>query len=536
MAFFDPLPPLPEATPTPTVVGERHLDEIPPEPMLGIAPEPIAGGALRLAMRAPVTFNPLLNEDITVAKVLQLMFEPLVILDDELRIIPHLAHLEFAFNGASVVVNIRDDAYWSDGTEITAHDLIFSINTLRNAPEGAIYRRNIENIAHYDIINDRSVRITFGSISGGSAFMFNFPIIPRHHFQASPNNFAVVSNGPFMFESFIGTEMLHLVQNPYNFRSRPNIEEVHVLITDDMQTDRHAFDRGLIDIYLAPVPEWARHRSVRPVQFAQYLAMQYEFIGFNFARTIPRIPEFRQAIAHALDVENLVESVFLTHAMVARSPVHPASSISEPNTPRPIHDMDAARTLALRVHSFQGHLWPTMMLEETEENEYGEEHQREVLRPLQILVNKENVEGLRIAEALSYQMNEIGFPAEVYPAAFVDFIWFLENGHFDLFIGTYNLSLQPDLRFAFHSESPNNLLSLSDSDLDRLLDAAAVAGTDILYYRAMGDVQLHIAESLPVISLAFRHGAIIADPRLQGNLAPKAGNIFARVEEWHIVH
>ena len=476
------------------------------------------GGALYLSMRAPLTLNPLLNEDATVARVLQLMFEPLITIGDDLWPVPHLASLEFAFNGASVVVTIRSDARWSDGSPVTADDLAFSIDTLRAAPAAAIYKQHVDNFAYYEILNERSLRITFENISGGSAYLFNFPIIPRH----LDDNMAPISNGPFMFEFYTPMESLRLVRNPYTFRDRPNINEVYVMITPDAETDRHAFDRGLVDIYLAEVPEWARHHSVKPVRFWEHFTMHYEFIGFNFAREIPKLDYFRRAIAHSIDVESLITDVFLTHAMAARSPIHPASWLYEPDTPLYIYDISIARTLAgqVRRRAFQEDLWPV-------------DYEGETL-PLEILVNEKNIEGISIAEAVATQMDVIGLQAEIVALPFEEYIARLQNGYFDLFIGGYNLSLQPDLRFAFHSESRSNLLSYSDPEMDRLLEVASVAGIDSQFYRAMSDIQIYMAEQLPVISLAFRHSAVITGRRVSGEVRPAPDNIFINVEEWFI--
>ena len=500
--------PPPAPAPSPMPEPEPEQDQ----------PGPSYGGALRLSMRAPLTLNPLLNEDATVARVLQLMFEPLVTLNEELLPVPHLATLEFAFNGASVVVTIREDAYWSNGYPITAYDLVFSIDALRRAPENAIYSRNVENFASHEILSERSAKITFGTISGGAAYLFNFPIIPRHGFD----DMAPISSGPFMFEVYAAMEELTLVRNPYTFRGRPYIEEVHVMITSDSETDRHAFDRGLVDIYLIDVPEWSRHRSLKPVRFAEHLAMYYEFIGFNFSRELPRVAYFRQAIAHALNVEEMITDIFLAHAMAARSPIHPASWLYDPDVPIYTYDINRAQALAAQALRFasQDELWPV--------DADGEK------LPMEVLVNEKNVEGGRIANTLVAQMNYIGLLAELVALPFEDYEWRLQEGYFDLFVGGYNLTLQPDLQFAFHSESHANILRYNDPELDRLLEAAAAAGMDSQFYRGISEIQSHIAQELPVISLAFRHSAVIAGRRVQGDLRPGPDNIFINVHEWFI--
>ena len=528
--------PLPLATaspPRPAPVETAALQE-PPEPE-SLVPRP--GGTLRLSMRAPMTLNPLLNEDVTVARVLQLMFEPLIAFDEELRPIPHLASLEFSFTGGAAVVTIRDDALWSDGEPVTADDLIHSIQTLQSAPDEVIYKRNVENFSYVEKLDERSVRITFETISGGAAYMFNFPITPRHHFD----DMAPVGNGPFKFDSF--TETLRLVRCSNTFRSRPYIDEIHVLITPDAETDLHAFDRGLTDIYKATVPDWARHHSVKPVRFAEHLAMHYEFIGFNFSRDIPRLHALRQAVAHTIDVQTLISDIFLTHAMPASSPIHPASWLydrdhgydhgyNEANISAHGYDMELAQFFATQV--LRENLWP-IGEEQTEGQASDGEEIQWVELPLTVLVNEENVERILIARTIVNQMNSIGLFAELVALPFDDFYWHLQNGYFDLFVGGYNLSLQPDLRFAFHSESAENFLSYNDPEFDRLLEAAAVSGTDSGFFRTISDIQLHMARELPVISLAFRHSAVVADRRVQGDLRPGPDNIFINVHEWFVV-
>jgi len=251
--------------------------------------------------------------------------------------------------------------------------------------------------------------------------------------------------------------------------------------------------------------------------------MNYEFIGFNFARKIPQMDYFRQAVAHAIDVESIIADVFLTHAMVARSPIHPSSWMYEPDVPIYTYDIDIAQALASQVKrtASQESLWLT-------------DSEGEVL-PLEILVNEGNVEGLIIAEILVAQLDILGLPAKLAALPFEEYVVRLQNGYFDLFVGGYNLSFKPDLQFAFHSESPANLLMYGDAEMDRLLEVAAVSGIDSQFYRAMSDLQIYMAEQLPVISLAFRHSAVITGRRVSGDIRPAPDNIFINVEEWFIL-
>ncbi|MCL1999383.1 MAG: ABC transporter substrate-binding protein [Turicibacter sp.] len=479
---------------------------------------PVHGGTLRLSMRIPSTFNPLLNEDATVARIFQLMYEPLIIFDDELRPVPHLAELEFSFNGANVIVTIRDDAFWNDGSPITAEDLAYSIEVLRNAPADAIYSQFVQNFSTVEVLDFKSARITFSTIVGGAAYMFNFPIIPAHF----NDNEVPVSNGLFMLESVDFTETLTLVKNPYTFRVHPYIENISIITTSNAETDLTAFDRMLVDVYNSSIPDWARHYSVNPVQFAEYPAMHFDFIGFNFARSVPALHDFRQAIYLSLNVESLISDIFLTHAVPTRTPIHPMSWLSYTNLPESIYDVALARSIAGRAitHATRHRLWSV--------DEYNTN------QPLVVLVNQENPERVRMARHLVNQMTELGFDTELVSVSFDEYVELLEAGEFDVFLGGYNLSMKPDLRFALHSGSPDNVLAYSNANMDYLLEIARLSGTDSSFQRVISDIQLHIVEDIPLIPLAFRHASLILDPRIRGDLSPSISNIFMNIENWHI--
>ena len=52
---------------------------------------PRYGGTLKMSMRIPKTLNPLVNEDVTVDKVLKIMFEPLFKKDNTVNVFQNIA-------------------------------------------------------------------------------------------------------------------------------------------------------------------------------------------------------------------------------------------------------------------------------------------------------------------------------------------------------------------------------------------------------------------------------------------------------------
>ena len=481
------------------------------------APEPVVAtqapqdAVLRLSMRHPLTLNPLLNQDVTVARILRLIFEPLIIFDENLRPSSHLADIEFASDFSSVNLTVRSDAIWSDGKPVTADDIIFSIETLKNAPPAAIYSQNVQSIAQTTRISSRTVQITFNQPSVTVGYALNFPVIPLHYYQGETNkdsdaNMNPVGNGLFILDSHLPMRSVTLARNPYSFRSRPQIEQIDVLLLPDEQTELYALDQGRIDALHLPLTEWIRHHGVRHLRHEILPAMYFEFIGFNYNRDMFHELHVRQGIAHAFNADEVVGAVYLAHAVRSVAPIHPYNwAAGEVVNPA----FDQARAQAL-LDFMRLDLRPYY--------------------PLVILVNEENPQRVSIARALAQSLNVVGLPSIVASVPEDEYFYRLDNHDFDLFIGGVNLSFSPDVSFLFQQ----NEMFIHDGWLENAFTAMMIATTESAYLQAVANFRQAFAERLPVVGLAFRHSAVLADARIENNLNPAPDNVFYGINEWSL--
>ena len=503
----------PSGIPQAVVVEEDHLDDedIEVDPILA---REAAGNVasphrnvLRLSMRRPITLNPLLNEDVTVARVLRLLFEPLVVLDEQLRPSGHLAEIEFASDFSSVILTLRGDARWSDGEPITADDIIFSVNTLRGAPAAAIYRQNVQNISQVSRLSSRTVQIAFNQPSVVAGYSLGFPIIPRHFFEGETNpgssrNMQPVGSGAFKFHSILPTRSLTLVQNPYSLRPA-QIGQVDVVFLPDGQTEFYAFDHGRIDALHLPFTEWVGRHGVRQVRHENIPAMYFEFIGFNFENEFLRSLQVRQGIAHSFNADEIVGALYLAQAVRAATPIHPFSWASG-DVPGPVFDQARAAALI-------GHNRP----------EY----------PLVIITNEESFQRVNIARRLSESLNAIGLASEVQTLPRAEYLARLESGEFDLFIGSVILSFAPGMQFFFE----NGGMFMHDDYLENAFHNMLLATTETAYKQAVQQFSETFVERLPVIGLGFTHSSVLANMRVGPGLGPSPDNVFGGVGGWEII-
>lgn len=122
-------------------------------------------------------------------------------------------------------VSIRDDAFWSDGENITSNDIMFTVDLMKN--ESA--RTTVSGWSNISIdkINEYTVKFTIQNTYAAFIYALNFPIIPEHVLgkvsvaALRENSFSQtpVSSGPFRLnfiqniENSNGHKVIHLVRN-----------------------------------------------------------------------------------------------------------------------------------------------------------------------------------------------------------------------------------------------------------------------------------------------------------------------------------
>jgi len=150
--------------------------------------------------------------------------------------------------------------------------------------------------------------------------------------------------------------------------------------------------------------------------------------------------------------------------------------------------------------------------------------------PLAILVNTEHTERVHIAQRLAMSLNEAGLPAQVVRLPFNEYHERLMNGEFDLFLGGMQLDFAPDFAFMFQEGE----LFGADPVMEGLLAALKTASTETAFLRAVSQLQQGFVDRVPIISLGFRHSAVITGTRISQNYPPATDHIFAFINEWAI--
>ena len=111
--------------------------KLPPKP-----PRPVPDSPVQLGPN-PETLDPALNSSVDGANTIITIFEPLLLIDEENKVIPGQAEsYEKSPDGLTWTFHMRDGLKWSDGSDLTAKDFEYSFKRMADPNTRRSLRRD----------------------------------------------------------------------------------------------------------------------------------------------------------------------------------------------------------------------------------------------------------------------------------------------------------------------------------------------------------------------------------------------------------
>jgi oligopeptide transport system substrate-binding protein len=294
------------------------------------APHPI-----RLANFEPPTLDPSICSDMGSGFYIKEIFSGLVEIGAGWEIIPDVAQSwEISEDGCRYVFHLRDDVFWSDGSQVTAEDFVYSwirsLNPAVKAPGGKVLLLyDIKNARTYnegelsnpDQVGVRAIdKLTLEvELEKAASYFLHMLItlypVPSHVVEIHGDTWTdmenIVTNGAFKIESYEPGESMNLVRDPIYHRGfSGNLERVEVKLIESMESleELELYERNSVDI--AGLNEKTYHSRHR---FAEEYITEPEqslyFVGFDTSRPPFDDLRVRRAFVMAVNKERLADEV-----------------------------------------------------------------------------------------------------------------------------------------------------------------------------------------------------------------------------------
>jgi peptide/nickel transport system substrate-binding protein len=230
----------------------------------------------------------------------------------------------------TVRYEIRDEAQWADGTPVSGDDFQFTLDTIMD-PDLPILKTFYE-----DITSSEAGAKTFEYVVSAPTVQYELQfgeILPKHELEGTDfindyNDVRWVSCGPFQFDTWQKGEFVKVVRNdnywktdPETGQQLPYLDSVVFRFIPETASLINAFKAREIDV-INPPP------AIETIEDLQTLASEgasvevlsgaiWEHLNFQFGEnrlgrnenSYNEFLEYRQAVAHAIDKQKIVDEI-----------------------------------------------------------------------------------------------------------------------------------------------------------------------------------------------------------------------------------
>ena len=466
--------------------------------------------------------NPFTNPSQGMQGLMKLCYEGLLRLGDRYQPENWLAE-SVTRTEEGYTVTLRAGVLFHDGKGLTAADVVYSFNAIRQAEDSPWS----DVIAPIEEIRADGERVLNVKTEAGYAALYalTFPVVNK-----DTEGDLYAGTGPYCVEGYVKGESLDLIRWESWWRTPARIPAIHAMAREDAESVLNTFVTGSLDVCAVDMLTVSSVTQRSYVHKQEYLTGQAELLLPNLSGRLGDA-QLRQVVALALDGKDVIANTYQNHGVSVDVPVLPDSWLSE-RAGGAEHDADAARALLEElgwkdldgdgyVERYASGLEPDDEPEDGGE-EADPEHSDVVSEllggtqedptekttdrlTLTILTNEEDASRHKDAAGrIASQLNAVGIHTTVEAVSFDKLDDSVQAGGWDLLLCGYQLPDTGSLASLLATDGGNNRMGYSSAEMDAALAEMDAALTAESYYAAMQRVYDLIVRDLPVYTVCMR--------------------------------
>lgn len=499
--------------------------------------EPAYGDALIEGMIGePSILIPMLAGDSASHNVAGLIYNGLVKYDTDLSVIGDLADSwDVSPDGLVITFHLRKGVKWADGVEFTADDVMFGYKTIINEKTPTAYSEDFRQVKKAEVLDRYTFRVTYEKPFAPALTSWgNLVVLPAHLLEGkdiTKSEFArnPIGMGPYTLNKWTSGQELVLDSNHDYFEGRPYIDRYIYRIIPDPATMFLELQAGGIDMMgLTPIQytkqtETAFFKS--NYQKFRYPTFAYTYLGFNLKHPFFMDKRVRQAIACAIDKNEIVDVVLFGLGSPSTGPYVPNTWPYNPHVKKYEHDTGKALQL-LQEAGWKDTDGDGILDKDRKPFEFT------------IFTNMGNTLRMNTATIIQWRLARVGIKVEIRALEWSTFInEFIDKRRFQAVILGWSIGLDPDQYDIWHSSKTKakefNFVSYSNPEVDELLDKGRrtfdIAERKKAYFR----IQEILADELPYIFLYVPDATPVVHARFKGIRSSPIG-ISYNLPKWYV--
>jgi peptide/nickel transport system substrate-binding protein len=439
-----------------------------------------AGGTLRVAFQALVQTDPALISSDAEVFVANAVFDYLVDVDPvSNQPIPRLAtEWSVSEDGLVYTFTLADGVTFHDGSALTANDVVWTFDRLRDPDSGFATVDLYANIASIEASSD--LEVTFTLTNPNPFFLYDLSDNHALVLKADSEDPADFNGtGPFTVENYSPEDRITLAANPdYFVAGQPSLANVEIIFFADEGAMVDALRGGQVDLVMRmSTPLFESLQGVDGIATTVIPTNGFDLVRLRADREPGNDPRVIQAMKLATDREAILELVQQGYGAVGNdSPIGPLyEAYHDADVTPPARDVDAARALLAEAGYENG---------------------------LDLTIHVPNTGGRPdLAAVLKEQWAEAGINIEI--SIEPEDVYYGEDGWLEVDLGITGWGSRPYPQFYLDTMLVTgavwNESHFADAEFDALAETAGTSLDEAERVEAYSQIQQLLAERGPVI-------------------------------------
>lgn len=493
---------------------------------------PVGGTFNRNIGGEPPTIHPISSTDLYATMVQLYIFDTLAVRDPNTGdFIGRVAEKwEISKDNKVYTFKLRSGVTWSDGKPLTAEDVKFSLEAIREpAYKAAHMLPYFESVEKVEVVDASTVKFYFKD-----TYFQNFiavgtmTLIPKHVYgdveKSKKMSRTAIGSGPYTLEKFERGQRIVLKRRAdwYGFKTgfagAYNFETVNLRFVKEDAVAFEMIKKNEID-FMALTPEYYVQKAkgapwdktAFKVKAENQRPKGFGFIGFNFKKPIFQDKNTRLALYHLLNREEMNQKFRFGMSKLAIGPYYQQSKFASKKVQPVLFDPAKANELLAKAGWKDTDKDGTLdrMINGTKTN-----------FKFSVIYSNKDVE--KYWTLYKEDLKKAGIDLDLKYLEWNSFLKSLDEGSFDTAALAWSASLEWDPKQIWHSSNAipggSNFISYKNNQVDKLIDTARVEPDATKRLQQLQQVYELIAADIPYLFLFneaydfYAHSAKVEKP------------------------
>ena len=464
---------------------------------------------------AEVGVNPIRSSSSTNSLFWSLLYDSVFTVDEHFNVSSELVTNTTTTDNEWWVFNIDTSIPFTDGSTLTAKDIVYSIQQAQRSP---YYSSRLSIIYGISAMGDDCFAISTKYPNSYLPALLNIPVIKNGSIGES----APAGSGPYRLSE--SGDSLELFDLNRHYQEMP-IDVIYLKSYNDTSEQISAFEASLIDVVTNDPTGMYNLGYGSSNEIRNYDTTNLHYLGFNMESKYFQNGICRYAMMYAVDRPWIVDEQMAGCGTVTRLPLLPSSDL---------YDANYAEKFAYDLgHCFE-------LFESANVKDHDNDGQLEILVTgivveidIDFIVNNDSSVKVQAARKLAEDLNSIGITTTLRELSWNDYVEALTEGEYDMYYGEIRLTPDWNIAYLFEEDNEMNYAKCRDGSYSQLYYEYLKADT-AGRYNAYQEACRYVMENGGIVPICFEKRQMLTHRGIVTGASPTQYDIFNKFSEWTI--